>query len=234
MIKSVAMKNLILSLVILFLLISCRDYYEGQYVVDSFDVPYFDYIESHQSEDIEINACHCSPFIEIVAPESLIDRFRISVQDNTLLIDTRGSVRGETKVSVFTPSISGVYNYGSSDITSFDFIPNRNRLEVYNDGSGDIKLDVDNRESIITINGSGDIDLYGTSDFLSAEIHGSGDIDADQFYALEAEISSEGSGDARLRVADYLRAWIYGSGDIILRGNPVVDLTDEGSGELRF
>lgn len=101
-------------------------------------------------------------------------------------------------------------------------------------GAGDVSLHgLDQQVLEIGIQGSGDVTAFGRVEDLEVEIAGSGDVDASDLVAAAARLSIAGSGDIDAYVTRSVRARIAGSGDIIVRGNPVTrDHSVAGSGKV--
>ncbi len=103
-------------------------------------------------------------------------------------------------------------------------------------GSGSVKANGNFREKIITadLSGSGDIilNLTDTTGFIIAEISGSGTIEAAACICDSAITEIKGSGDININAQKFLRAGIYGSGNITYKGSPKIETKISGSGEI--
>ncbi len=73
----------------------------------------------------------------------------------------------------------------------------------------------------------------GRADFLYIFTrYGSGFL-ADSLLCRKAEIYNGSIGDVRINVSDYLRAHIWGNGNIYYKGSPIVELAEKrGKGEI--
>jgi hypothetical protein len=103
-------------------------------------------------------------------------------------------------------------------------------LEI--DGSGDMDLALDADDIDAVIEGSGNIQLEGTANDIFLRLEGSGLFRAFGLACRRANIRVDGSGDAEVTVAEELRVRILGSGDVLYKGNPVVDADINGSGRV--
>lgn len=103
-------------------------------------------------------------------------------------------------------------------------------------GSGDATLiDLDQADLKLKIQGSGDIAASGKVESLEVEISGSGDVDASQLQADQAELTVSGSGEIDALVRNDVHASVLGSGDIVVRGNPVTRKSRTlGTGKIKF
>lgn len=123
-----------------------------------------------------------------------------------------------------------IINYGSGNI-HFDNLTYKNII-IENNGSGDIKGNIDCIYLKSSLLGSGNIKISGISDNQKTTIDGSGSyrcIDLKSFYA---DIFNEGSGNAYVYVSDFMKVTISGSGNVYYKGNPTIDLKIFGSGRL--
>lgn len=103
-------------------------------------------------------------------------------------------------------------------------------------GSGNITLlDLKQAGIELEIEGSGDITASGHVDSLEVSIAGSGDVDASDLIASRGHLSIAGSGDIRAHVSQAVNARVAGSGDIVVRGNPLQRSKQvAGSGSVKF
>ena len=103
-------------------------------------------------------------------------------------------------------------------------------------GSGDVTLlDLQQDALDLEIPGSGDITASGHVARLHVQVVGSGDVDASALIAESADLSAAGSGDIDAFVRTEVRARVAGSGDIVVRGNPLRwDDHVAGSGTIKF
>ncbi len=103
-------------------------------------------------------------------------------------------------------------------------------------GSGDIigKNIISTQNTKAEITGSGYISISSddTCNLIEISITGSGNLNKADFPANNVKITSEGSGDVFVSAIEKLEAEIIGSGDIFYTGNPVINLTKTGSGNL--
>lgn len=87
----------------------------------------------------------------------------------------------------------------------------------------------------LDIEGSGDITASEEVDSLTLKIAGSGYVDATDLIVNQGNLSIAGSGDIRAYVKQSVPAQIAGSGDIVVRGNPVQKSQKiAGSGSVKF
>lgn len=108
--------------------------------------------------------------------------------------------------------------------------------EVAIEGSGNVTVeDVLERRFHAEVRGSGDITVSGTVVDLRACVRGSGDIDARNLQAQCAFLQVDGSGDIDAKVLEDVDAYVRGSGDISVLGQPKRRNENvSGSGKVKF
>lgn len=193
--------------------------------------------------------------LSVQTDENLIPLLDINVQGSEL---TLGVKRGYN----ITPSQSLTFNLTVKDLSTLtlagsgDFYVEpleSNRLAVSIPGSGDIEiqglraeeLSIDlNGSGKITIQdiqvqtidtslqGSGDIILEGKADTQKVSVGGSGNYLAGDMEAASADISIPGSADVTVWANEALTVRVSGSGNVRYYGQPTVDQTGSGSGDL--
>lgn len=109
-------------------------------------------------------------------------------------------------------------------------------LELASDSSGDIELDSLDAEFLdVRLTSSGDLRI-GDGRVTSQRVRcsSSGDYRAADLESETAEITLTSSGDARVKVSARLTARLSSSGDLLLRGEPIIDaLRITSSGQLK-
>jgi Putative auto-transporter adhesin, head GIN domain len=122
---------------------------------------------------------------------------------------------------------------GSGDIQLASVIAKD--LQVVLSGSGDINIgDIETTRAEFSLNGSGDIDVQGDGSAAEVEVNviGSGDIEIQPLLAQEMAVHIMGSGTAMVNVETQLIVNTVGSGDVGYRGNPTIESTIVGSGDV--
>ena len=189
--------------------------------------------------------------VVIEAESNLIPYIHTVVNGNTLRIDTYENLDNNyvMKVTVHSPVLQGVELSGSGLIEvepriteSFEASLSGSgniygsistgNFEAISSGSGDINFSISSTNAYAKVRGSGDIKLSGTSTSGYFENYGSGDIDAFSLPIKSGNASINGSGSIYVLVSDFLIAKIFGSGDIVYRGNPVIESEIRGSGNV--
>lgn len=124
---------------------------------------------------------------------------------------------------------------GSGDLKAVRVIADS--IEAVVSGSGDLfigEIRADEGEFVVT--GSGDLQVTkpGFVRDIEVSVVGSGDASLDDVASEVAEANIVGSGTATIgECANSLEASLLGSGDVRYRGDPEVESTSFGSGEVR-
>ncbi|MCF8304680.1 MAG: DUF2807 domain-containing protein [Bacteroidales bacterium] len=122
---------------------------------------------------------------------------------------------------------------GSGDLSSKGQTYELAKLELAVSGSGDIDLNASAGEIVCEgISGSGDVYLGGSTDAQSIQISGSGNYKAFRLASNTADVVVSGSGDCEVNVSQELAVDISGSGNVYYKGNPSINTSITGTGEL--
>ncbi len=174
--------------------------------------------------------------IKVEAESNLQEYIITEVRNGSLKISTAEgySLSPKEKILVTVPfqDLNEISVTGSGDLWTLDKIE-ANKMQIHVTGSGNINLELDVDELEGKITGSGDINLKGRSITLECSVTGSGDFDADYLVAENVDARVSGSGDIMVYAKNSLKASVYGSGDIVYKGNPEKrDFKSSGSGEI--
>jgi len=194
----------------------------------------------------------------VTCDENLLHLIRTEVHGNTLRIDTpQGTSLLPTMpcvVDVATPQLVALSTSGSGWVEADGSWPELQ--EVTTSGSGGIVVSGGDFVALeeIRVSGSGDVDVSGVgSPFLHAsvsgsgtvamdgavddielEVSGSGGVFARELTTVDADLSISGSGDIELTATGLVTGRISGSGNLMLWGDPEVDLETSGSGDVHL
>jgi hypothetical protein len=226
----------------------------GQIVSQSFDVSNFDrvtleglgevFISQGQTESLSVQTDeNIIPFLEIrvrgrelvlgvkdgieVTPSQSIT-FNLTVQElSEIGLNGSGDFFVEPiQANRFAVSIRGSGDVEIKELTAQD-------LSIELDGSGNIDMeDIEVNKVETSLQGSGDIRLEGKADTQTVRVGGSGNYLAGDLESTSAEISIPGSADVTVWVSDTLTVRINGSGNVRYYGQPTIDQSGSGSGDL--
>lgn len=203
----------------------------GPVLIESRPVGHFTGVSNSTAAEVEI----LHGFTEgvfIRAQENLMPYVRTRVQNGVLRIYTDDvTLRPEHPivVEVDIVTLRSMESSGSGFMRGQ--LIDATRLEVNTSGSGDIDLPDLLADSLIIFNsGSGDVTAEGQVERLRLNMSAAGGVDTRDLEAFEADATISGSGSAVIRVRDYLRANLSGSGWLRYFGSPNVDQNVTGTG----
>ena len=181
--------------------------------------------------------------IEQGVPEELI----LNTDDN-LMAFILSAVQGETLVISNEPgidlepsqdieallrldNIDNITHSGVGDITVPDLT--ETQIDISLSGVGDIdisNLDVTNLN--VLISGIGDVLIAGQVENQSVALTTLGNYEAENLFSTSADVNISSIGSATVQVSTTLNAHITGSGSVYYIGNPVVNRTGNGTGNV--
>jgi hypothetical protein len=168
------------------------------------------------------------------AEENILPYIETSISGNTLLIDIPGlhNVRNRLPMKVFitVPTLTGVKQSGSGNITTDYFTTDK--MELFISGSGSISTAVDANIVDAFISGSGWLKIAGDANQSNLSISGSGNIDSYDLIVNNCDAIISGSGYMQVHAIQSIYAKISGSGNIYYSGNPDIETNISGSGKV--
>lgn len=179
--------------------------------------------------------------VEVKGEVSTLKKLITDVNDRKLVIRYPGDSwlskwnPGSVDIYITIPQIDGLTITGSGSIVSEEKIESR-ILDLTISGSGDIKLANVNAEKVSAmLSGSGNIHLSGKQNAaeLKAIISGSGNVKSIDFPANSVDVKILGSGNCWVNSIKNLVVHLGGTGNVIYRGNPLIDSSIFGTGKVK-
>lgn len=170
----------------------------------------------------------------VESDDNIIKHITTNIKGSTLIIDADRQICPE-KINLYVTmkQIEGLKIKGSGDIITSNLIK-VDKLAIILDGSGNIKADAEGNGVKCEINGSGDIRLSGKSNYSFLSIKGSGNINSSECEVTKCDVEIFGSGNANVNIKEELNVKVFGSGDVIYKGEPKnVSQKILGSGSVR-
>lgn len=237
-------KNLFRSLLLLFVTIVSTSCYfnidgvvgKGPVVAEHITVAKFTAIENASSASMEI-AKGDSLQVVLSDYENLIDHWDVKVVGSKLIVQAKpfsSMINSRAKVTIVMPN--ELYQVVVSGSGKIDLNSAFNTLEKATiSGSGNINGNVNASfpKLNLTISGSGSIKFIGKVNDLKTLTSGSGKMYLSDLVAKSASCTITGSGNQFIYALDYLNVKIYGSGDIVYKGTPIMEVQSSGSGRIR-
>jgi Putative auto-transporter adhesin, head GIN domain len=141
-------------------------------------------------------------------------------------------VIGDVRTAVHDGALQVTFDHHElwpSDVVVDVSVPRLTEIDA--SGSGDVDADgISGDAFAVRSDGSADVSLDGAVRRLTLELAGSGDARLAGLAARDARVSVSGSGDADVRAARRLDAWVDGSGDLRYHGHPALSRHVHGSG----
>lgn len=173
--------------------------------------------------------------VKIEGNESDTSKLKISVENGTLTIYTKGNIKNadKLKVRVTCKELTNLEISGASDVKN-DGQLNLNNIKIKSSGAGDAHLDL--RAKLITteVSGAGNLHLSGTAEKLTSEVSGAGDLKAYNLNCDSIFVKVSGSGNAKINALKSFTAEVSGAGNVIYKGEPSDrNVTISGAGSVR-
>jgi len=154
-----------------------------------------------------------------------------TVHTNNFTASNSGS--GLVRLKEVTANEVQLYESGSGTLDG-GVIHGAGELKIRHNSSGLVKVVLYAAAKLdATLNGSGKIEMMGDATTASYTLNGSGKVDALDVMVGNVEATNTASGNIWVYATDFLYVTITGSGDIIYRGDPVLNYKITGSGRVR-
>jgi hypothetical protein len=156
------------------------------------------------------------------------------VIDGTLILDTKGSISGDSEISyaLTVAPLERVDLSGSGDASGSGVLRGDATLSVTGSGSANL-TDLELSGIVVDISGSGDVQLAGRAVTQRVTVSGSGNYNGSGLATEETTVEVTGSGNAQVQATERLSATTSGSGDVTYTGDPAdIERDSSGSGEI--
>ncbi|MBO3700209.1 PspC domain-containing protein [Roseivirga sp. E12] len=167
--------------------------------------------------------------VSIEGPQSKIDRVLGSVTSDKLVIDEDGSGGNWSNVKIYisAPAVDRITLKNGAKLTmeakDMDF------LEVRTDEDSRFSIDGSIDKLDLKIMGNSRVDMSATVDKLEALVVKKARLYAYEAIVREADIETGSEARVRVNVSDYLKIQALGFSSIRYKGNPEVDIVEEGN-----
>ncbi|MDR2135386.1 MAG: DUF2807 domain-containing protein, partial [Treponema sp.] len=176
---------------------------------------------------------HSDPgYRAVVTVDSNISQYvKLESRGNTLRIETLRKISTDYTVDVYAPSLSDLTINGMGHVKLIDTmtVPSF-RMDV--SGYGKLEGTIECDKFSTKIAGAGEIKIAGTGEEADINVFGAGTFEGREFKIGKAHISIEGAGNVKTWVVDTLKAEISGVGNIKYRGDPKIEFSRGGLGNL--
>ena len=227
--------GIIVAVSLMFVLSACNVVTGNGNVTDEvFDFTDFSEIEVDGVGDVFIEVGEVESVI-IRTDENLQERMKAELRGDTLYIGQQdgNNVMNSSEITflITVVELNSVVVSGAGNLT-IDGIEG-DSLELDLNGATDTTLrDIDVDSLSIEISGAGGASASGQAESLTVDIRGVGEFSGFDLITDTAEITISGAGSAEVNVNDALTGSISGVGDLSYRGNPSVDVEQDGLGDV--
>ncbi|MGH8945591.1 MAG: head GIN domain-containing protein [Acidimicrobiia bacterium] len=204
----------------------------GEMITESREVDGFTEVELQGSGSVTVEVTGTES-LTIQAEDNLMPLLTSEVDEGRLVLGTTEPI-SPTREIVYTVSVADLdsISVGGSGELSLSSVESP-FFEITVSGSGSVSLqDLTADELMVIMSGSGEVELAGLVDHLDLDLSGSGDYLGERLTTTTAVVEVSGSGNAIVQVTEHLEAIVSGSGDIGYLGDPTVDSSVSGSGEI--
>lgn len=174
--------------------------------------------------------------VKLEADENLMEYIRVSVDGETLVIETKDDVdlKGTKgiKVYVSSPSFKQLQASGSCNIASENKITGQEPLRISLTGASDVDMDLAFPKVKADLSGAGSIKLRGQTKDFSVEGSGSVSVKCMELMAENVSIEISGAGSASVFASVKLDVRVSGAGDVKYKGNATVTQNISGAGSV--
>ena len=207
---------------------------EGNVISKKLELPAFESIDIDGHAGVFLEQASQSS-IEIMIDSNLYQYLTAEVSGKKLKIDEKKCFESITEFKIFIKTdklveliVDGnVKVKGDSTITS-------DNLYISNQGTGDIRLNLDVNDLEVRTSGSGLTTLTGRVLDLDTKVTGAGSFDGSALHAKNAKVTVADAGSSKIDVSEKFSGDVSGSGSITYSGNPKKVNTDiTGTGTIQ-
>ncbi len=232
-------KNLILIIVSVFFLSSCRFGLEDPYPLGQSNQIVKEQIPLVNFERIEVNNA-LNVYVKkgfnfsIVAEGDKLDLADLEafVNNKKLVIKYKNFVKRRFEMNIFItmPHLSEANFSGASiaEITNF----NENHMAIRASGASDIFIDADATNWDIELSGASILEIHGLGRNLDLDASGSSDFYGNKLLVDNIDLNVSGASNTWLFAYNEIIGRASGASDIVYRGNPLIDIRLSGDSNV--
>lgn len=158
----------------------------------------------------------------IESKENVARVIQTVVEDKRLRISTKNDsfeVIPHAVIYITYSTLNGLVVHHSGDVTCKEPVES-NWLGIIQNGKGNIDLQVDVTSLDATVTKSGSLKISGSANEAKIMNTGPGTFDGIGLETLEAKVTIKDSGGISIHVEDELSAFLEGTGNLLLKGEP--------------
>lgn len=176
--------------------------------------------------------------VKVEGGENLIPLVKTEVRDGEIFIRNDNRCNWARSydplliVHIKMPVVKYITSHSAGTVKSMNTITTES-FDYRTTSLGDMDLTVNNKQVIGHMHGAGDIYIRGTSDHHACHIIGNGFVRAADLTTKYTWIFSNTTGNIYVTASDLLQAELHGAGDLIYKGNPVIEQKTYGTGKVK-
>ncbi len=171
--------------------------------------------------------------IEVFAQENVVEKVSTTVVEHEMTIDFNDCLEGHNDIAVYVYSPDykkiianspcRVFSENAIQVDTFDIEINQSSI---------VDLFYVGLEFNAELNGQGEVLVKGSSTYFNLNAEGNTEFGSYDFFTDTTAVSTQSSKDFELRVFGMLDVNIKGSGDVFYKGEPEIEQSGSGSGQL--
>ncbi|MCH9632962.1 MAG: hypothetical protein S4CHLAM6_13090 [Chlamydiae bacterium] len=175
--------------------------------------------------------------LQIEGSEADIKLIEVVQKGDNLMIKTKNKsgftfITKKVDVYITTPSLSEVNLKGSVHLSTDNQL-HLDKAKILSSGSSKVTMSVNAKDLEVDVKGSGHITLNGYAQHQTINVYGSATYKSNKLLSGSADVNLYGSGTAYLDVERELNVKVYGSGNVLYKGNPLIQSQSFGSGKVK-
>lgn len=179
--------------------------------------------------------------VRLTAGENLVAGIKLSVDEEGFLniynANNCNWIRSYRDINLHLTldTLVRINHYGFGRLSSEGVVTFNNFTVNIQDGTGDVRLEVDNEKLYIVNNSIANCYISGqTNDFIVGYYYNDGICEAEELSAKRVSINHLGTNTIAVNPSEYLTGSLQSSGDIVYQGNPEkIEVNVTGTGTLR-
>ena len=176
-----------------------------------------------------------SSSITVEMQENLFEYLQISVENGTLIVDSRRTFRtngaNTPRLYIDAPFLEGIRIAGAVSTGDWDTI-NAERFSISVAGASEMTIPMEVERLDVRIAGGASLTLSGEVDTAELSAAGAADVSAGRLQTRDADISITGAGSVTIAASDNLNVSIAGAGSVRYIGDPAVTQSILGAGSV--
>ncbi len=173
--------------------------------------------------------------VTVEADESVIDKIKTEVKENTLHLYSKEHYTTTKGVVIYVTvtELTSVHASGASAVSATSPI-NTKVLDIEASGASEIKLDIKTESLNLELSGASSTTFKGSTTALQASVSGASALKAQDLTSVNTQVSASGASSAKVNASEVLKAQASGASSIRYAGDPKdKSVNVSGSGSVK-